>query len=108
MGLKYAQVTISNATTTSNPAQIDGLLAEILMPAAFTGTTLTFTISDTQGGTYVTAKDTAGSTISYTAAASTGIKVPTDDFRGAKFIKLVPGSSEGADRIILLGLSTPD
>jgi hypothetical protein len=96
--------TILSGQTTSAALHLrDYVLVGLIMPAAFTGTTITFTASDTLGGTYVTIYDSSGAAISATVAASRAIGLTgaeVDAVAPWQFVKLVSGSAEGADRII--------
>ena len=93
--------TIAISTTTSAAVDLGGAsMAGLIMPAAFTGTTISFTVSDTLDGTYVALKNTAGTTISFTVAASTAIGFAPNDFAAWRYIKIVSGSTELAGRAI--------
>lgn len=93
--------TIAISTTTSNVIDCvrNGPMANLLMPAAFTGTTITFLISNEEGGTYV-ALHKDGSDVSVAVAASKGVWLDPFIFYGLKYIKIVSGSTEVAARTI--------
>jgi hypothetical protein len=98
--------TIASGQTTS--AEIDllgGTLVGILFPAAMTGSTLKIQVASASGGTFETLqKDEVGGG-DYTITVSAGKAVPLTNLavlKGWRFIKLVSGSSEGADRILTL------
>jgi hypothetical protein len=96
--------TIANGQTTSNEIDLSGTdVCGFFMPAAFTGTALKITASPTAGGTFVPVYDGDGSELSL--AVGTSRFVPIKNLAvvaGLRFIKLVSGSSEGAQRQIII------
>lgn len=102
----YNNVAIANAAQESSAIQTNGLsLCGILMPAAFTGTALTFEACDTVGGTYLPVYAAAGaSVLSYTVAASRYIVIDPRDFQGVQFLKIKSGSAEGGARTLICSL----
>jgi hypothetical protein len=96
--------TIASGASTSAAVDLNGYtLVGLVMPSAFTGTTMTFTMSPNDG-TYVSITNAGGTALSATVAASKCILFTPGDFVGVRFIKLVSGSSEGAGRTITLAL----
>lgn len=93
--------TIANAATTSDEIDCikNGPPAGLQMPAAFTGTTMTFTVATTSGGTFQ-ALHKDGAAVSVTLANSLFIWLDPAIFYCIKYIKLVSGSTEGAERSI--------
>lgn len=78
-------------------------LCGILLPAAFTGTALTFEVSDSLTGTFVPLKSTtSGSALSYTVAQATFAAIDPKDFQGVQFLKIKSGTAEGAARALTL------
>jgi hypothetical protein len=75
-------------------------LCGFITPAALTGTAITFQMSS-DGVTYV-AVNKDGAALSVVVTTSKYIVVNPADFAGARFIKLVSGSAEGADRVLTL------
>lgn len=98
--------TIANGQTKSAVISTGGLaLCGIILPAAFTGTTLTFEACDTAAGTFVPVKSTtSGTALSYTVAQGTFAAIDPKDFQGIAFLKIVSGSSEGALRTLKLAM----
>ena len=93
--------TIANAATTSDEVDCvkNGPPAGLQMPAAFDGTTMTFTVATTSGGTFQNSyKD--GADVSLTVAAAKFIWLDPAIFYNVKYMKLVSGSSETAARSI--------
>lgn len=91
---------IANGGTTSGQVNVpDGHeLVGIYAPVC-TGTALTLTASKTSGGTFLAVKNAADSAISHTISGTAHyIALDSTLYRGLEFIKLVSGSSEGADR----------
>ncbi len=101
-------VTILSGQTVSDVQDLrDYALVGIILPAAMTGVTMTFQVSDVRGGTYVPAYDSEGNQVSIGVAASRAIGfsgAEADAMSPFQFIKLVSGSAEGANRTIILCL----
>lgn len=95
-------VTIASGQQTSGAVDLSGcVLVGLDMPSAFTGTTVTFTVSSSQSGTYKTLyKD--GANVSVTVTASRQVVLQPADFAGVRFLKVVSGSAEAAERTITL------
>lgn len=99
-------VTIFTGGTKSSVVDLLGYsLVGIIIPAAFTGTALSFETSDAADGTFVPVKSTtSGSALSYTVAQGTYAAIDPKDFAGVRFIKFVSGSTEIADRVIKISM----
>lgn len=96
--------TIASGQTVGSVMNTGGqVLCGILMPAAFTGTTITFQVCNTSGGTFQPLYNSSGQ-VSYTVAASRYIAIDPKDFYGVAFLKLVSGSSEGATRTVICSM----
>jgi hypothetical protein len=92
-------------------AEIDlhgGVLYGIYLPAEFDGTALTFTTAPAAGGGHVAVKDSSGSAISFTVAASGFYGLSADQvakLKGCRFLKLVSGTNQSAtDTVITLAI----
>lgn len=97
-------VDIANGQQSSAAINCGGFtLVGIKVPAAFTGTTLTFEMCDTLGGTYVPVKNAAGA-VSITVAQGNYYAVDPKDFYGINFLKIKSGSAEGAARTLVCSL----
>lgn len=104
--------TIANgdATGLSGAREIGAnALTGIWMPAAFTGTTLTFMVSTALAGTYQNLYDDAGTEVSVAVAAGRAVSVDAASGKLApwRFLKIRSGSSgspttEGGARTIYL------
>lgn len=96
------ELSIANGDQESSAIDCQGfVLCGIFFPAAFTGTTLTFEISDLLAGTYVPLKNTtSGTSLSYTIAQGTFAAIDPKDFQGVRFLKVKSGSAEGASRTL--------
>jgi hypothetical protein len=79
-------------------------LVGIVLPAAFTGTTLTFEVCDTLAGTYTPLYDSSNSLVSMTVAQGRAYAVDPKNFQGINFLKIVSGSTEGSARTIICSL----
>lgn len=102
--MAVAKATIASGQTTSGEIDLKGgAMVGIITPSALTSTTMTFTASDKEGGTFVPVYDSEGNQINITVAASQAIAltgVDADALAPWSVIKLVGGSAEGADRTI--------
>lgn len=100
----YVDVTIANGQQTSDAADLSSgrSVVGVLMPAAFTGTALTFTTCATSGGTYVPVHEAGGDAYSVTVAAARYIPIPPADLSGVRYLKVVSGSAEGGARVVRL------
>ncbi len=91
-------IVVATSTTVSSAAFMkNGVAGAIIMPAALTGTAISFQVSidDT---VYTPLYDTSGSAISYTVAASRVIPLNKEIFASFPYIKIVSGSAEAANR----------
>jgi hypothetical protein len=94
--------TIAISTTTSGAIDMGGMnLVGLIMPAAMTGTSMTFQGS-VDGTNYFDLYDSSGTQLSITIAASRFILLVPADFAAVRYLKLVSGSSEAAERSINL------
>ncbi len=95
-------VTIANGATTSGVIDLDGLgLVGMIMPAAFTGTTVTFQISD-DNVTFYDLYNTNNTALSATVTQGRAYLFVPGDFVGVRFLKVKSGSTEGGARVIKL------
>ena len=99
-----ATIDISESTTVSLAVDLGSkMILGFQMPAAFTGTALTFQGATSLTGTYQSVKDGAGNAVSVTVAQGEYIALDPDlqtNLRALQFVKLVSGSAEAADRTI--------
>jgi hypothetical protein len=97
-------VTVASSGTTSDDFCVEAAsFGGVYMPAALTSTSISFTVCDTKGGTYVALEDAAGAAIALTVEASRAYALPPELF-GFRYAKLVCGSSEGAEREFVISL----
>lgn len=98
--LTLNSVTIASSGTTSGAIDLQGLvLCQIIMPAAFTGTGLTFS-SSWDDVTYQVLYNSSNSALSLTVTASRNYDLAPQDFCGCRFLKLISGSTELGNRVI--------
>jgi hypothetical protein len=96
------QPQIANAGQVSNAVDIGGsVLVGLFLPAAFTGTSVTFQAATTLNGTYGTVQSGGAD---YTVNVTQGKYAAVDPtvFSGLRYIKVVSGSAEGGNRTITL------
>lgn len=74
-----------------------------ILPAAFTGATVSFKVSNTETGTFTALYDAANVLVSLTVTQARAYAFPVALFPFA-FVKIVSASAEGADRLIDVGL----
>jgi|WetSurMetagenome_2_1015567.scaffolds.fasta_scaffold219111_1 hypothetical protein len=102
--LNTVSASIANGGTESSALNLKGFsLAGIFMPAAFTGTAISFKASTAIDGTFEPVYNSSGA-VSYTVAASRYVAIDPKDFQGIQFLKVVSGSAEGAARTLTLSL----
>lgn len=96
---------IAATQTTSAPIECKGqALCGIQMPAAFTGTTLTFKAS-IDGTTFQPIYNTtSGTLLTYTVAQGRYIAINPQDFLGVNYLEIVSGSTEGTLRNFTVAL----
>lgn len=98
-----AAATIAISTTTSGAVNIRGYQrGGFVLPAAFTGSAVTFLVS-VDGVTYIVLNDTSNSAVSQTVTAAKSYALPAAIF-SFNFFKFVSGSSEAAARSIAVSL----
>lgn len=99
-----AQKTAVIAISESDSAEVDlgGYdLCGITMPAAFTGTAISFKVATASGGTFNVVHD-GGSLLSETASASKYIVLDPNQFKGVQYLKVVSNGTEVAERTLTL------
>ena len=95
---KFVDVTIASGQTVSNAVNCLGtVLVGIQTPAALTGTSLTFQVSDA-GVTFFDYYNAAGNQVTVAMSVDKRIGLLPADFAGIQYIKLVSSSAEGAER----------
>jgi len=98
-------VTIALNGTVSDVADFHSTtFSGIVMPAAFTGTSLGFQVSH-DGVTYQTLYGPTGAAVSFTVAAGRTYSFTADvanELSHWRWVKVVSGSAEGADRSVIL------
>lgn len=80
----------------------------VRLPDAFTGTALTFEAAESNpatnlaGAAFKVVKNAAGASVSITVAQGTFVTLDPALLAGVRWLKLVSGSNEGADRTVYL------
>ncbi len=101
------EVVIANGETVSTEVDFEDYKeVGIMMPAAFTGTAITFQASDVSEGTFYEVRNDAGTAVSIVVAPERVIGIATVLKRNTigplRFVKLVSGTTETAARTIKL------
>jgi hypothetical protein len=100
-----ATATITSGQTSTGAIEISGAaFIGLEMPAAFTGTTISFTVSR-DGTTFAALYDEFNTLVSMTVAASRNYELPAS-LTTWGYMKIVSGSSEGADRTLGIALKS--
>lgn len=98
--LTYNVATIGSGTTTSDAIDLQGLLVvQLIMPAALTGTAISFQSSH-DNVTFQDCYNDANSLITITVAVNRTYNIDPKDFAGCRYFKIVSNASEAADRAI--------
>lgn len=101
-GASSQTLTILISTSTSTAFDARSMAAfGLQMPSAFTGTTITFTVSADGGTTYQALYDITNTQVSMTVAASRSYDLPAELTTWTHF-KIVSGSSEAAARSLVV------
>jgi hypothetical protein len=96
----YNEVTIANGATSSGAVDLQGRgVVQIILPAAFTGASITFTASPNDG-TYQALYNTSNTALSMTVTQGRTYILAPSDLVGVRYLKLVSASAEGASRTI--------
>jgi len=92
---------IASGQTKSNGVDfVDAAFGGLVLPASFTGTTLTFEVS-ADNTTYQALTDRYGAAISMTVAQGKSYPLPSE-LAGWPWFKIVSGSTEAVDRTITI------
>lgn len=95
--------TIASSGTVSDAVNLWGTTAVAFQtPAALTGTAITFQGSVDAGVTFKVIKTSAGAAVSFVVAADGVYPLDPDTFAAFDQIKIVSGSTEVAERLILV------
>jgi len=97
-------VTIADGATTSGVLRVgDYLPAGIKTPAGWTTADITFTVSESEGGTFVPVYDTSGNVVTISGVvASRWYAITPQDFAGTPYLKLVSSVAQaGGDGLIV-------
>jgi hypothetical protein len=104
---RTATVTIANGQSLSAAFCLgQGVPLSVQMPAAFTGTSITFQGSN-DNSTYQNLYDDAGNEITVLVSASRNVKLPAADLAGFSYYKIRSGTAgtpavEAADRTLVV------
>lgn len=94
-------VTIANEGTTSTAFDARGYATfGLIMPASFTGTSVTFVVSH-DNVLYQTLTDSSGNAVALTVAVEKSYKL-SDDLAPWRYFKIVAGTSQAAARTLTL------
>ena len=94
---------IANGGTVSAEVDLgDGFMLVGVSTPTLTGTALTFQVATASGGTYRAMEKDDGNAYSLTVESSKYYPVNPDHFLGVRFLKVVSGSAECAERTLIL------
>jgi hypothetical protein len=100
--VRRVSLAIANGQTVSAAFNASDCAAfGLQMPAAFTGTTVSFQVSADDGTTYQALYDTTNTLVSMTVAASRSYDLPAELAAWDHF-KIVSGLAEGAARTLIV------
>jgi hypothetical protein len=95
-------VTIASSGTTSGAIDLQGLgLVGIIMPAAFTGTTISFQLSN-DNTTFYDVYNTDNVQLKVTVTQGRAYLLTPGDLIGVRYLKIKSGSTESGSRTITL------
>jgi hypothetical protein len=99
---KTPTVTVANGATTSDAADLNGLLlCGVVLPAEADGTTLGFSVSTDNSTFYTLRNASTGTDISYTVTASRAVALDPSLFAAFRYVKAVLASQTGATVVTL-------
>lgn len=110
MGKTINHAVIPNADSQSGIIDLREFnLVALQTPAAWTTANITF-LGSLDGVTYCTVKDSGGTEVAVTTAASTSHVLNPETFGGFRYLKVRSGTAaspvnQGAERVVLLGLA---
>jgi hypothetical protein len=100
--LRTETVTISSSGTVSSAVDVENLsVVGIIMPATFTGTTITFQVSD-DNSTFQALYNANNTAVSMSVTQGRSYGLVPGDFAAWRYIKVVSSSTEGTARVIKL------
>jgi hypothetical protein len=95
-------VTIANGGTASTTIDLQGRgLVAVILPSAFTGSIITFQASP-DNNTFQALYNTANTQLSMSVTQGRTYLLSPSDLVGVRYLKLVSGSAEGAERTLTL------
>ena len=98
--LNLVSVIIPSGNTVSNAIDLADLnMVGLILPVALTSTAMTFNVSPDNINFYHY-YNTAGTQVSITVQPNTYVGFTPGDFAGIRYLALVGGTAEGADRTI--------
>ncbi len=101
-------ITIASGQTASDVIDTKGHgVLYFILPAAFTGTTITFQMSP-DNSTFYDCYNVSDAQMTATVTQGRCYVFEPQDLVGLRYIKFVSGSAEGADRTITVGLRQLD
>lgn len=107
LGHQLKTVVISSGGTVSTEVDTEAFPLYAFIFGTMTGVAMTFQSSTTSGGTYVAVNDNTGAAVSITIASNKAVSLtPTllAQLSPYRYLKLVSGTAEGADRTISVSM----
>ena len=100
-------LTIASGASASDAMSLEETsVGSLLIPGAFTGTTLTFQASVSLGGTYAPIRDAANAEVSVDVTTSAWLALPTQ-VMAHKNVKVISDVAVAADQIITAVTKVP-
>ena len=103
--LPIVPAVIPISTATSGVINLKGFtLVGIMFPSAFTGATISFTVSQDGTNFFALKTTTSGTSLTYTVTQGTYSAIDPLPFYGVQYLKIVSASTEGTARTLNLAL----
>ena len=102
--LKNAVIANGGTASAEVDLGVDGFMLVGISTPTLTGTALTFQVATASGGTFRTLEKDDGNAYTLVVESSKYYPINPDHFLGVRFLKVVSGSAEGAERTLILHL----
>lgn len=94
---------IASGATESAAINFQGCtLCGIFLPAAFTGTSLSFSAAASEGGSFLPLQQSDGTLLTVPVTANRYLALDASLFMGVRFLRIISNASEAAGRTLVL------